>query len=81
MTKTDYMNNEPLTDESMMPFGQYGPTRGDPRTMADTPAYYLLFLWDSGIWQEKGRSVHEYIKENFSALEIDAPDYIVTHRP
>lgn len=75
------MIEQPLTDESLMPFGQYGPTRGDHRRMTDVPAQYLLYLWDSGIWQKKGRAVHEYIKENFSALELDAPDYIVTHQP
>lgn len=83
---TSFMNTSApddgrLTDESQMPFGKYGPTKGDPRVMADVPASYLLFLWDAGEWQNKWRPVHEYIKENFSALEMDAPDYIVTHRP
>lgn len=69
-----------LTDDSGMPFGKYGPKKGDHRRMRDVPASYLLWLWDDGIWQESG-PVHDYIEKNFSALETDAPDYIASHRP
>jgi uncharacterized protein (DUF3820 family) len=69
-----------LTDDSNMPFGQYGPKRGDCRKMRDVPARYLLWLWDDGLWQQPG-PVHDYILENYSALESDTPDYIPSHKP
>lgn len=76
--------NEPneMTDESLMPFGQYGPKRNDHRKLCDVPARYLLWLWDDGVWQDRtGRNapLHRYIAKNMKALEMDAPDYIVTH--
>lgn len=33
-----------LTDEDWMPFGKYGPEKGDPRRMKDVPAKYLDWL-------------------------------------
>lgn len=69
-------NRTSLTDDSPMPFGKH---RGEK--MSEVPASYLLWLWDNGIYQEKGKPVHNYIAENFKALEMDAPDYIVGHAP
>lgn len=66
----------PLTDESEMPFGKH---KGEK--MKDVPAKYLLWLWDNGVWQEKGRDLHNYIKGAFSALETECKDYIVQHPP
>jgi hypothetical protein len=65
-----------LTDESPMPFGAH---KGEK--MKDVDAGYLLYLWNIGVWNQKGRPVHEYIKNAMSALEMDAPDVIVEHRP
>lgn len=64
-----------LTDQSPMPFGKY---RGEP--LEKVPARYLLWLWEEGKWNEPG-GIHDYIKESFSALESEAKDFIVTHRP
>lgn len=49
--------------------------------MEKVPAKYLLWLWDEGIHAEPGRDIHEYIKRSFSALETEAKDYLVQHRP
>jgi uncharacterized protein (DUF3820 family) len=81
---------ETLTDSSPMPYGKYGPApKGDGRVMNDVPAGYLLFLWDvdDGLWLDgphlfpKAKAVRAYIKENFHALEMDAPDFNVKHHP
>lgn len=69
------LGRTPLTDKSPMPFG---PHKGIP--MQEVPARYLLWMWDNGVWQEKGR-LHNYIKGAFSALETEAKDYIVQHPP
>jgi uncharacterized protein (DUF3820 family) len=76
--------SEPLTDSDTMPWGKYGPTKGDHRKLEDIPSEYLLWLWDNGVYRDKAGQnapLHNYIKESFSALEKDAPDFIVTHRP
>lgn len=65
-----------LTDESPMPFGIH---KGEK--MKDVPADYLLYLWNIGVWNQKDRPIHEYIRESMSALEMDAPDVIVEHKP
>lgn len=70
-----------LNDQSLMPFGAYKDTH-----IEDVPASYLLYLWeDCRIYNRKacfGTSldVHNYIKENLTALEKECPDKIVTHR-
>lgn len=65
-----------LTDTSPMPFGKY---HGTP--LQDVPASYLLWLWDNGIWQEKHKPLHAYIRESWSALLQDCKDYIPQHKP
>ncbi len=67
---------EAITDLTEMPFGKHKGTN-----MIDVPATYLLWLWDNGIWAEKGKPMHNYIKGAFSALESEAKDYLVQHRP
>lgn len=66
-----------MNDDTPMPFGKYRGTR-----LGDVPADYLLFLWDKddGLWNDKG-GLSDYIRINFSALETDAPDKIIKHRP
>jgi uncharacterized protein (DUF3820 family) len=51
----------PLTDESLMPFGQY---KG--KQMADVPASYLMYLYDSKI---KPGDVRDYIVDNLEVLK------------
>ena len=78
-----------LTDQSQMPFGKY-----QGYVMEKVPANYLLFLWDeTELWNrgallskqdgysEKRLAVHDYIRENFSALETECKDRIIAHRP
>lgn len=51
---------EELTDESLMPFGQYKGTR-----MIDVPASYLIFLYDEG---KCNKAVRDYIIDNLDVL-------------
>ena len=48
--------------------------------MEDVPASYLLWLWEEGYWNKPGE-LHDYIAESFTALLMDAPDFIVKHKP
>jgi Uncharacterized protein conserved in bacteria len=50
-----------LTDNSLMPFGQY---RGEK--MANVPAKYLLWLYDGNI---RNAEVRAYIVENMDVLK------------
>ena len=59
---------EALTDNSLMPFGQYKGKRMD-----EVPDGYLLYLWDQ--WKSKGKPKHlegklvyYYIVENLDAI-------------
>lgn len=65
-----------MNDEILMNFGKH---KG--RRLGDVPAAYLLWLWDNGVWAEAENPLHVYIVNTFSALEADAPDYLVKHQP
>lgn len=86
--KDQEMRDTP-SDDDPMPFGKW---KG--RKLGGMPASYLLWLWDGddGLWchdspghhhpsQVERYRLHLYIKHNFSALEQDAPDKIIKHRP
>jgi hypothetical protein len=74
-----------LNDESPMPFGKYGPKSKDPRPLGKVPAGYLLWLWEGNagpeLWQKPEDLLHQYMASRFTAIEQDAPDFIVEHRP
>ena len=63
-----------LNDNSLMPFGKYGPGKGDQRKMCNVPAPYLLWLGDE-ISQPAPKpatakhNVLEYIEDNRTVLE------------
>jgi hypothetical protein len=63
-----------LNDQSEMPFGKHKGLK-----MEKVPARYLLWLWDNGVWAEKEKPIHQYIKDSFSCLETECTDYIVQH--
>ena len=70
-----------IDDSYVMPFGKH---RG--LKIGDVPADYLLWLWNNGLWDDNGltlaqRNVHDYIRENVAATEMDAKDTIITHDP
>lgn len=65
-----------LHDDDEMLFGKH---KGLP--LSEVPADYLLWLWDAGVWADKHKPIHHYIKDNFNALIMDAPDFIVSHHP
>lgn len=65
-----------MTDTDIMPFGKHKGKR-----MEDVPASYLLWLWDSGVWQEPHKPIHAYIKDSWSALLHDCPDHDPLHKP
>lgn len=65
-----------LEDTDMMPFGKYGPDKGDPRMMQDVPASYLHWLWTNGKENDRLCPVADYIRRNLHALEKDHPDGI-----
>jgi uncharacterized protein (DUF3820 family) len=52
--------NQPLTDNSPMPFGKF---RG--KAMIEVPAHYLLWLYNKGCDHP---AVKKYIQENLDAL-------------
>lgn len=57
----------PLTDEDLMPFGQYQGTK-----LKDVPASYLLFLMEREI-VDKG-PLKNYILDNMKVLEKEASE-------
>jgi hypothetical protein len=84
-TKSRYKYMTTLTDDSPMPFGKYGPKSKDPRPLKSVPAGYLLWMWEGNagpeLWQKPDDLLHQYIASRFTAIEQDAPDFIVEHRP
>jgi uncharacterized protein (DUF3820 family) len=57
-------HNEPLTDDSPMPFGKYQGTR-----MIDVPDKYLLHLHETGKYNAQ---VQAYIEDNLDAIKANA---------
>lgn len=53
-----------LTDLSPMPFGKF---KGKP--MQDVPAYFLHYLWATGMEKDNSSPVACYIRENLNALK------------
>jgi hypothetical protein len=73
-----------LDDRSEMPIG----SKYKGVHMEKVPARYLLWYWEEcGLWDrskiysEEYFAVHDYIKERFSSLQEECPDYIVNHKP
>lgn len=67
------MKSKKLTDTDQMPFGKYGPYKGDPRQMANVPDDYLYYLYDVTFSRKipngaNGRRVFEYIEENLDSI-------------
>lgn len=60
-----------MKDTDPMPFGKY---KGKP--MSDVPVSYLHWLWNNGLMNEPNKPVHQYIKNNIDALQMEAPDLI-----
>lgn len=56
---------EPLTDESLMPFGKHKGTK-----MINVPASYLLWL-SKQEWIEEWPAVLDYIEDNADVLEME----------
>jgi hypothetical protein len=68
---------EKFTDQTVIAFGKYNGSK-----LEDIPASYLLWLWNNGMWKSKGKDpLADYIAENIRALEIDAPNIIISHDP
>jgi len=66
-----------LTDTDMMPFGKYGPHKGDPRTMDKVPASYFHWLWTNGLRDKTATDpVADYIQRNITSLMEEHPDGI-----
>jgi uncharacterized protein (DUF3820 family) len=67
-----------FTDDTPMPFGKFKGKR-----LGDVKPDYLLWLWDNGMAEDTGKSIHAYIKQNFKRLETTAEDYIpnIAKRP
>lgn len=57
-----------MRDEDLMPFGMH---KG--KMMSDVPAKYLIWLRDEGC---SNPDVSKYIKENWTCLLKECPDYI-----
>lgn len=73
-----------MNDRSLMPFGKF---KGSP--LEDVSANYLLWLYDNptGLWcdnlnpgTEKSK-LKQYIEDNWTSLEKEAPDYLAKNRP
>lgn len=54
------------TDETLMPFGKYGPHNGDHRMLKDVPADYLLWLHGTGV---RRQDLRRYIEDNLDVLQ------------
>ena len=67
--------NQKLTDADKMPFGKYGPGKGDHRFMCDVPASYFHYLWNGGMKAET-TPVANYIRETLEALKSENSDLI-----
>lgn len=65
-----------LTDTSPMPFGKYGPDKGNPRLMQDVPAWYLHWLWCNGLEHDQESNVAAYIRKNLDTLKDESRDRI-----
>lgn len=66
-----------LEDDSWMPFGKYGPDKGDHRQMANIPPSYLLYLKDLFAGKKNGPIQQEvllYVYRNQEALEKELED-------
>lgn len=57
------MDFEKITDQSVMPFGQY---KG--QKLAEVPDEYLLFLYEN----ERAGRLTDYIKENLESIRKNA---------
>jgi len=62
-----------MTENDYMPFGTYGPDKGDHRKLKDIPAGYLVWLYDSDFaWvNENHPEVYNYIEENLDQIESE----------
>ncbi|HBG71451.1 MAG: hypothetical protein A2W93_14460 [Bacteroidetes bacterium GWF2_43_63] len=64
--------SEPLTDKSIMPFGQFFDQK---KTMAEVPTWYLKWLKKqyetNGCRGEVNERVKQYIDEYWDAIEIE----------
>ena len=60
-----------MRDTDPMPFGKH---KGEP--MQDVPAYYLHYLWQNGLKDDKKSSVGDYIRRNLNALKEEYRDGI-----
>lgn len=67
---------EAWTDDDEITFGCHVGTK-----MKDVPADYLLYLWNNGMWRDLKDPCHLYIRNNISAIEMDAKDTIIEHDP
>jgi len=70
-----------MTDENKLWFGQYGKP-GKEKLLGETPAKYLLWLWNQGLKNEvmmrtKRGNLARYIQNSMDALQMEAPDVIV----
>jgi len=67
-----------LSDTDMMPWGKYGPKKGDPRRMEGVPASYLHWCWtELGKKNETATCpVAGYVQRNIAALALEYPDGI-----
>lgn len=61
-----------------MPFGKYGPSKGDPRKMESVPASYFNWLWTEGGKKHEVKTcpVADYINRSLGALKQEYPDGI-----
>lgn len=76
-TSTRLNMPQELTDDSPMPFGKYGPHKGDPKKMKDVPAQWLHWYWTNGGEKKtKTCGVAAYIEKNIRALAKEYTDGI-----
>jgi len=62
----------------MMPWGMYGPDKGNRRMMQEVPASYLHHFWtEKGLKNEVATNpVAEYIRRNLDCMKVEYPDGI-----
>lgn len=60
-----------LFDSDPMPFGQYRGTK-----MQEIPVSYFHWMWYAGKKDDKHCPVHQYIKRNITAFQMENADLI-----
>lgn len=77
-----------FTDNTLMPFGKFGPDQGNQKRLGEIHADYFIWLWDNGLYLEDAlteqnetrHKLHLYIHAALDELETESGK-MAQHRP